>query len=159
MAVMDVNGPHYGLWPSLTLFHDLYGSSQLQTGDKLLPELFLMTENDIEKLFPALRKVYLSCLKNWPLCGLWHCAWWLHHPWGASDGPAVDVYLLWSLGATQFSIQHGRMLKYKVLVFCKISTEVNCQWGGAHLKWAEVTVVVLDDLGWQVLQHVLLHSP
>ena len=53
------------------------------------------------------------------------------------------------------------MVENMVLVFCKTSTEVNHQYqlGGTHLKWAEVTVVVLDDLGWQVLQHVLLHPP
>ena len=27
------------------------GSSQLQTGDKLLAEIFLMTENDVQKFF------------------------------------------------------------------------------------------------------------
>jgi len=51
------------------------------------------------------------------------------------------------------------MVEYMGLVFLKTSTEVNNQWGGAHLKWAEGTVVVLDDLGWQVLQHVRLHPP
>jgi len=25
----------------------------------------------------------IACLKGRPLCDLWHCGWWLHHPWGA----------------------------------------------------------------------------
>ena len=31
--------------------------------------------------------------------------------------------------------------------------------GGCYLQRAEVTVVVLDDLGGQVLEHILLHPP
>ncbi len=29
----------------------------------------------------------------------------------------------------------------------------------AHLQWAEVALVILDDLWWQVLQHVFLDPP
>ena len=47
-VVMDVEGPHHA-----TLFHDLCGSNQLQTSDKLLPEPFLVTENDVGKFFPC----------------------------------------------------------------------------------------------------------
>ena len=51
--VMD-DVPHrrcHGLWPSPTLFRDLSASSQLQVGDKLLPEPFLMTKNYVGKFF------------------------------------------------------------------------------------------------------------
>jgi len=44
-VVMDVKGPHHA-----TLFHDLCGSSQLH---KLLPEPFLVTENDVGNFFPC----------------------------------------------------------------------------------------------------------
>jgi len=44
-VVMDVEGPHHA-----TLFHDLCGSNQLH---KLLPEPFLVTENDVGKFFSA----------------------------------------------------------------------------------------------------------
>ena len=53
-AAMDVDG----------LTKD-YSSSQLQTGDMLLPEPFLMTANDVEKLlcFSAAQKLG-SCLAS-----------------------------------------------------------------------------------------------
>ena len=58
--VMDIDVPHrrcHGLWPSPTLFHDLSASSQLQVGDKLLPEPFLMTKNYVRKIFLWEREV------------------------------------------------------------------------------------------------------
>ena len=62
---MDVDVPHrrcHGLWPSPTLFRDLSASSQLQVGDKLLPEPFLMTKNNVRKIFLCVTQ-FLSCSK------------------------------------------------------------------------------------------------
>lgn len=55
-AAMDVDG----------LTKD-YSSSQLQTGDMLLPEPFLMTANDVEKLLCL--GLFLCCSKTWQLSG------------------------------------------------------------------------------------------
>jgi len=58
-VVMNVEGPHHA-----TLFHDLCGRSQLQTCDKLLPEPFLVTENDVGIFFSMLQ------ITSWLLCSL-----------------------------------------------------------------------------------------
>ena len=62
-------------------------SSQLQIGDKLLPDtlpdewFFCFALCVVSWLLHSLWKNY-----NYPLHNLWHCGQWLLHPWGASNG-------------------------------------------------------------------------
>jgi len=53
------------------------GSSQLQMGDKLLPEPSWWPKIT-SKFFHALHSFWavLQSMKYWLLCSLWNCGWW-----------------------------------------------------------------------------------